>query len=89
MATTCFQWYHVVTPELLLTQAHTDGNNRQNDTSLHQDGPEETLYTLGPCMMHGHMATPVRKVQAKPFATHKSVAPRLVQWTQHKIQTMN
>jgi hypothetical protein len=38
MATTCFQWYHVVTPELLLTQAHNDGNNRQNDTSLYQDG---------------------------------------------------
>ena len=37
-------------------------------------------------MMHAHMATPVRKVQAKPFATHKLVAPRLVQWTQHKIQ---
>ena len=79
MATTCFQWYHVVTPELLLTQAHNDGNNRQNDTSLYQDGPEETLYTLGQCMMHGHMATPVRKVQAKSFATHKLVAPRLVQ----------
>jgi hypothetical protein len=26
---------------------------------LHQDGPEETLHTLGPCMMHGHMATSV------------------------------
>ena len=70
-------------------QAHNDGNNRQNDTSLRQDGPEETLHTLGPCMMHGHMATPVRKAQANPFATHKLVAPRLVQWTQHKIQTMN
>ena len=75
-------------------QTHNDGNNRQNDTSMNAPTPStsgwpgrnpphtQTMHAR----THGHTSV---ESSSKAFAIHKLVAPRLVQWSQHKIQTMN
>jgi hypothetical protein len=67
-------------------QTHNDGNNPQNETSINAPTPSTSgwpgrnpshTHIMHDARTHGH--TSARKVQAKPFAIHKLVAPRLVQ----------